>query len=47
MLEHLRPYEIQYGVIAANNVRRSFANLVMDVIDEIGAFDDFHRHHWQ
>ncbi len=41
MLEHLHPYEMQYGLIAANNVRRAFANLVMDVVDEIGAFDDF------
>ena len=41
MLEHLRPYEMQYGLIATNNVRRAFANMVMDVVDEIGAFDDF------
>ncbi len=41
MLEHLRPYELQYGMIAANNVRRSFANLIIDAVDELGAFDDF------
>lgn len=41
ILEHLRPYEMQYGLIAANNVRRSFAHLLMETVDDIGAFDDF------
>ncbi|HID51310.1 MAG TPA: response regulator transcription factor [Anaerolineae bacterium] len=41
VIEHLRAYHFLNGAIATNNVRRAVGNGLLDLVDELGDFDDF------
>ncbi len=41
VIEYLRVYHYLNGAIATNNVRRAVGNALLDLVDEMGDFDDF------
>lgn len=41
VIEYLAAYHYLNGAIATNNVRRAVGNALLDLVDELGDFDDF------